>query len=233
MPSRRKERRSYVKIRLLFWNTSCCLSISYFYAGILDLTAWVKVSGSSHAKRTTSGFMEKKEILILFLSHWYRLFAMVKAAATILWDAPFVQGKWKVTVTGGGTWTCSPYSGKSCSPNEWALPCPEGMAEWCQHSPYCRTTALPANKEQSLWKAGSFYKEACPTARELTFGLTATHLIYGHPLLWWCLSVAVEEYLGFQAIYGNRNNLFLVSTHRPSICWTFGRESFHPNWIRH
>lgn len=100
MPSRRKERRSCVKIRLLFWNTSCCLSISYFYAGILDLTAWVKVSGSSHAKRITSGFMEKKEILIPFLSHWYFLFVMVKAEATILWGAPFIQGKWKGTVTG-------------------------------------------------------------------------------------------------------------------------------------
>lgn len=30
MPSRRKQKRSCVKIRLLFWNTSCCLSYLRF-----------------------------------------------------------------------------------------------------------------------------------------------------------------------------------------------------------
>lgn len=44
--------------------------ISYFYTGILVLTAWVKVSGSSHAERMISDSIEKKDtnsVIFLFV----------------------------------------------------------------------------------------------------------------------------------------------------------------------
>ena len=183
MPSRRKQKRSCVKIRLLFWNASCCLSISYFYTDVLALAAWVKVSGSSHAKRITSGCMENKEIPILFLSHWYLLFLIVKAAATVPWNTSFIQEIFKVTVKHRGAWACSPYSGKISSSNQWALPCSEGMAECVRRTPYDVAVALSESSEQSIWKAAGFCREALPRVRDLTFGLTVIHLIYRHSVL--------------------------------------------------
>lgn len=180
MPSGSKEKRSCVKIRLLFWNTSCRLSISYFYTGILALTAWVKVSGSSHARRITSGCMEKKEILLLFLSRWHLLFLIVKAAATLLWNTSFIQEMSKVRAKQRGAWTYSPSSGKICRSNRWGLPCSEGMAERARPSPCDATVALSASNEQSAWKAPGFHKEALPRVRDLTFGLTVIYVIYRH-----------------------------------------------------
>lgn len=72
--------------------------ISYFYTGILVLTAWVKVSGSSHAERITSGCMEKKETLILLFSYLYFLCLIVKAAAAVLWNVSFIQEIFKIAV---------------------------------------------------------------------------------------------------------------------------------------
>lgn len=122
MPSRRKEKRSCVKIRLLFWNTSCCLSISYFYTGILALTAWVKVSGSSHAKRITSGWMEKKERetdsvpfpLVPFVFN-------SKSSSNSTMNTSFMQEISEVTVNQRGTWTYSPYCSKISNSNQWAF----------------------------------------------------------------------------------------------------------------
>lgn len=223
MPSRRKKR-SCVKIRLLFWNTSCCLSISYFYTGILALTAWVKVSGSSHTKRITSGCIEKKEILILLLSCWYLLFLTVKAAATVLWNASFIQEISKVTLKQKGTWTYSPYSSKITTSISFTL-------LWRDRRTF-KENSLQSNCSPEHEHLESYWILQRSTSQsERPFIWADSSLPDIQTLCYNDISVAVEEYLVFQAIYCNRNNLFLVTIRRPSICWTFGTDTFHPSWI--
>lgn len=103
--------------------------ISYFYTGILVLTAWVKVSGSCHAERITSGCTEKRETLILLFSYLYLLCLIVKTAAEVLWNMSFINEIFKIAVKYREAWTESPYSGKVSCSTPWVLPCSEGMAE--------------------------------------------------------------------------------------------------------
>lgn len=144
----------------------------------------------------------------------------------------FIQENFKVVMKRRGPWTCSPDSGKICSPSERTLPALKGQQKVPAPSSLCDLSS--DHRQGGEWLGCSwFHKEAQPNSEGAVFGLTVIHLIYRHPVLWWYLSVATEEYLQFQAIYCNRSNLFLVSTHRPSICWTFATDTSRPNWIRH
>lgn len=111
--------------------------ISYFNTGILVLTAWVKVSGSSHAERIISDSMEKKEILILLFSYLYLLCLILKAATEVLWNISFKQEIVKIAVKYREAWTWSPDSGEVSCSISWVLPCSEAalMAECARKAP--------------------------------------------------------------------------------------------------
>lgn len=155
--------------------------ISYFYTGILVLTAWVKVSGSSHAERIVSDSVEKKEILILLFSYLYLLCLMLKAAAEVLRDICFIQAIFKIAVKYREAWTGSPYKqGLLFHSMNFTLLWRDG---WMYQESSLESN-WPWAMSSLVWKATDFYKAALGRVRDLALGLAVDTLCYNDICQW-------------------------------------------------